>query len=243
MSKLLDSIMSGLQAEIEASQRDIDADDHDSFPTHRQILDVYAFLIHWFVMAADKAGSKSSEEVIVASKPKRGKGATKPSRKAASNRDAETFTWTEQIIPTLALVGRLLRIKSHRIWLSTAERDTFINCLTQPVYHVMENEALMKIEDIRGEAYKVICLAVKNHGHAFGAQTSMIQCLQYFEHLAEPIAEILTLLKDQFDHTQLAEGILRMALIEIVGALIKDIAMEEETQVDANKKESRINAL
>lgn len=42
-----------------------------------------------------------------------------------------------------------------------------------------------------------------------GAQTSMIQCLQYFEHLAEPIAEILTLLKDQFDHTQLAEGILR----------------------------------
>ncbi|KAG8959169.1 hypothetical protein FRC00_001869 [Tulasnella sp. 408] len=60
----------GLQAEIEAAQRDIDADDHDSFPTHRQILDVYAFLIHWFVMAADKAGSKSSEDIVVASKPK-----------------------------------------------------------------------------------------------------------------------------------------------------------------------------
>lgn len=92
----------------------------------------------------------------------------------------------------------------------------------------MENETLMKTESIRGEAYKVICLAVKHHGHAFGesaseisfpfklltistsgAQTSMIQCLQYFEHLAEPIAEILTLLKDQFDHTQLAEGVLR----------------------------------
>ncbi|KAG8896374.1 Condensin complex subunit, partial [Tulasnella sp. 417] len=36
---------------------------------------------------------------------------------------------------------------------------------------------------------------------------------------------------------------MRMALIEIVGALIKDIAMDEETQVDAHKKENRINAL
>lgn len=36
---------------------------------------------------------------------------------------------------------------------------------------------------------------------------------------------------------------MRMALIEIVGALIKDIAMDEETQVDAQKKENRINAL
>ncbi|KAG8973254.1 Condensin complex subunit [Tulasnella sp. 425] len=303
MSKLLDSITSGtslddwicLQAEIDAAQRDIDADDHDSFPTHRQILDVYAFLIHWFAMTADKAGSKSSEDVVVASKPKRGKGTAKTSRKASANHDGETFTWTEQIVPTLALISKLLRIKSHRIWLSTAERDTFINCVTQPVYHVMENETLMKSESIRNEAYKLICLAVKNHGHAFGAQTSMIQCLQYFEHLAEPIAEILTLLKDQFDHTQLAEGILReisgktfnaqdtksprsfsrflirltdlspllvrkqlslllahidsesypmrMAIIEIVGALIKDIAMEEETQVDAQKKENRINAL
>ncbi|KAG8948741.1 Condensin complex subunit [Tulasnella sp. 424] len=284
-----------LQAEIDAAQRDIDADDHDSFPTHRQILDVYAFLIHWFAMTADKAGSKSSEDVVVASKPKRGKGTAKTSRKASANHDGETFTWTEQIVPTLALISKLLRIKSHRIWLSTAERDTFINCVTQPVYHVMENETLMKSESIRNEAYKLICLAVKNHGHAFGAQTSMIQCLQYFEHLAEPIAEILTLLKDQFDHTQLAEGILReisgktfnaqdtksprsfsrflirltdlspllvrkqlslllahidsesypmrMAIIEIVGALIKDIAMEEETQVDAQKKENRINAL
>lgn len=74
---------------------------------------------------------------------------------------------------------------------------------------------------------KVICYAVKNHGHAFGwylsgsetlevvltaiagAQTSLIQCLQYFEHLAEPIVDILALLKNQLDHTQLTEGILR----------------------------------
>ena len=36
---------------------------------------------------------------------------------------------------------------------------------------------------------------------------------------------------------------MRMAIIEIVGALIKDMATEEETQVDSDKKERHINAL
>lgn len=73
----------------------------------------------------------------------------------------------------------------------------------------MESESYMKEPPIREAAYKVLCLAVKNHGHAFGAQTSMMQCLQYSEHLADPIAEILTMLKDGYDHVQLTEGILR----------------------------------
>lgn len=36
---------------------------------------------------------------------------------------------------------------------------------------------------------------------------------------------------------------MRMAIIEIVGALIKDLAEEEESEGDAEKKEKRINAL
>lgn len=67
----------------------------------------------------------------------------------------------------------------------------------------------MKNNDIKLGVYKVICLAVKNHGHGFGAQISIMQCLQYFEHLAEPMAEALTVLVKEFDHPQLAEEILR----------------------------------
>jgi len=36
-----------------------------------------------------------------------------------------------------------------------------------------------------------------------------MQCLQYFEHLSEPMAEALTVLAKEFDHSQLAEEILR----------------------------------
>lgn len=67
----------------------------------------------------------------------------------------------------------------------------------------------MKVTDIRLGVYKVICLAVKHHGHGFGAQISIMQCLQYYEHLSEPMAEALTVLAKEFDHSQLAEEILR----------------------------------
>ena len=41
------------------------------------------------------------------------------------------------------------------------------SCVTRPAYHIMENEGYMKPLEVRLGAYKVICLAVKHHGHAF----------------------------------------------------------------------------
>lgn len=67
----------------------------------------------------------------------------------------------------------------------------------------------MKVNEIKLGVYKVICLAVKHHGHGFGAQISIMQNLQYYEHLSEPMAEALTVLSKEFDHSQLADEILR----------------------------------
>ena len=69
----------------------------------------------------------------------------------------------------------------------------------------------MKNMEIKLGIYKIICHAVKKHGHTFSAQISVMQCLQYFEHLSEPMAEVLAVLQKEFDHTQLAEEILRYA--------------------------------
>ncbi len=44
-----------------------------------------------------------------------------------------------------------------------------------------------------------------------GAQTSIIQNLSYFEHLAEPMAEFLHILAEQYDYPQLTDEILRSA--------------------------------
>lgn len=67
----------------------------------------------------------------------------------------------------------------------------------------------MKFQEIRKGVYLVICLAVKQHNHAFAAQTSIMQHLQFFEHLSEPMAECLSLLSKEYDHSQLGDEILR----------------------------------
>lgn len=83
------------------------------------------------------------------------------------------------------------------------------SCFTRSAYQIVETEAHLKQAEIRLGFYKVICLAVKFHGHAFGAQTSVMQNLTYFEHLSEPMAEMLTILEKEFDHVQLTEEVLR----------------------------------
>lgn len=70
----------------------------------------------------------------------------------------------------------------------------------------------MKVTEIKLGIYKIICLAVKTHGHTFSAQISIMQSLQYFEHLSEPMAEVLAVLQKEFDHTQLAEEVLRYSM-------------------------------
>lgn len=67
----------------------------------------------------------------------------------------------------------------------------------------------MKDNIIKMNVYKVICIAVKHHGHAVAAQISIMQSLQYYEHLSEPMAELLSYLAKEFDHAQLGDEILR----------------------------------
>ena len=46
-------------------------------------------------------------------------------------------------------------------------------------------------------------------GDTVGAQTSVLQNLSYFEHLAEPMAEFVHILSEQYDYPQLAGEVLR----------------------------------
>ncbi|KAJ7732950.1 hypothetical protein DFH07DRAFT_990553, partial [Mycena maculata] len=103
------------------------------------------------------------------------------------------------------LISKVLRLSTQRIWTTTAERDTLISGLTRPAYYITESEVYMKLQDIKLSVYKVICLAVKHHGHALNAQITIIQSLQFYEYLSEPMAECLA---KEFDHTQLGDEVL-----------------------------------
>jgi condensin complex subunit 1 len=69
--------------------------------------------------------------------------------------------------------------------------------------------------------FKVLCLAIKHQQHGLGrdlnsartehiaAQTAIVQNLQYYEHLSDPMAELLQILAEQYDYPQLTDDILR----------------------------------
>ncbi|KAI7577971.1 hypothetical protein KC343_g21547, partial [Hortaea werneckii] len=104
---------------------------------------------------------------------------------------------------------KVMKLKLAKVFVTTSERDTFISLFTRPVYQILESEQRVKSTAIRMHAFKVLCIAVKHHGHAYGAQNSIIQNLTYYEHLAEPMAEFLNILAEQYDYPQLAEEVMK----------------------------------
>ncbi|KAF9269363.1 hypothetical protein L218DRAFT_1072228 [Marasmius fiardii PR-910] len=220
MSKLLDSVTSGLKAESESTQSDISNDNRQTFDVHKKALEMYAFILHWVVKAAEKVKETDGDgriSGIAAPKARRGRGtkaagAGRPGGRAGAKKQAssEKWNWMGQIPDVLAAISRLMqRLPTQRLWTTTAERDKFIGCITRPAYHVAENEQYMKAEEIRLGVYKVICLAVKHQGHSAAAQILIMQRLQYYEHLAEPMAHCLWVLSKDFDHNQLGDEVLR----------------------------------
>lgn len=130
MSKLLDSISSGLLAELEATIRDIETGDPKTYMAHKTPLEMYAFLLHWFVTAVEKVRASDDGDLPAAPAPKarkiKGKSATGRGPGRSTAKKNESWTWQEQIPPTLALISKVLRLQSQRIWTTTAERDTFM---------------------------------------------------------------------------------------------------------------------
>ena len=118
--------------EFETTMKELDTVDQQIWMSHRTPLEMYAFLLHWFVSAAERVKAQSEEDAPVTVAPTKGRkgrgGKTNAGRAAAARRDVQ-WTWVDQIPSTLALISKILRLKTHRIWTTTADRDAFIKCV------------------------------------------------------------------------------------------------------------------
>ncbi|KAJ5152864.1 uncharacterized protein N7482_009342 [Penicillium canariense] len=201
LSKVLDLIVSGLSVEADIIHGDLESDEQEAIQHHKQLLEMYGFLLQWALSAVEvKAAEKPAE-----SAPARRGG---PKSKSKSAKDGQ-WDWTPQIQISMETMCKVMKLKLGRIFLTTSDRDTFITLFTRTIYLVLESEQRVKSMAIRMHAFKVLCIAVKHHGHAFGAQTSIVQSLTYFEHLSEPMAEFLHILAEQYDYPQLSDEILK----------------------------------
>lgn len=128
MSKLLDSISSAFQSQVESSLNDVEREDQQVYVAHKVPLEMYAFLLNWFVLAAEKVRAAGEEDLPAAPPPRtrKGRGGKATTSRTASAKKAESWTWTDQIPGALAVISKALRIKTQRIWTTTPERDAFI---------------------------------------------------------------------------------------------------------------------
>lgn len=203
LSKIFDLVMSGMSAEADAVHNDIDSpDEQDSVPHHKKLLEIYGFLLQWTIAAVETKAAEKSTTAPAA----RGRG--KPKKGAAKDKEA-AWDSANQLQAALDIMCKVLKLKLSKIFLTTSERDTFIGLLTRPVYMILESEQRAKATAIRMHCFKVLCIAVKHHGHGYAAQINIIQNLTYFEHLSEPMAEFLHILAETYDYPQLADEVLR----------------------------------
>ncbi|KAL4983055.1 armadillo-type protein [Aspergillus falconensis] len=202
LSKLLDLIVSGLSVEADIIHGDLESDEQDSIQAHKELLEMYGFILQWVLSAVEL---KAAEKPAEAAPARRGTG------KSGRSKASKDSNWdgTAQIQVAMETMCKVMKLKLGKIFLTTSDRDTFINLFTRSSYLILESEQRVKSMSIRMHAFKVLCIAVKHHGHGFGAQTSIVQSLTYFEHLSEPMAEFLHILAEQYDYPQLSDEILK----------------------------------
>lgn len=163
LSKVLDLVVSGLSAEADIVHHDLETEEQDAAQNHKQLLEMYGFLLQWTLSVVE---TKAAEKPATTSAA-RGRGANKSTKSKPGTKDG-SWDSSAQLQLALDVMCKILKLKLGKIFLTTSERDTFVNLFTRPVYLIMESEQRVKSTALRMHAFKVLCIAVKHHGHAFG---------------------------------------------------------------------------
>lgn len=168
LSKLLDLIVSGLSVEADIIHGDLESDEQDSILHHKELLEMYGFILQWALSAVElKAAEKPAEPVPA----RRGPG------KSGRSKTTKDSNWdgTAQIQVSMETMCKVMKLKLSKIFLTTSDRDTFINLFTRSIYLILESEQRVKSMAIRMHAFKVLCIAVKHHGHGFGTPLEKVE--------------------------------------------------------------------
>ena len=170
LSKIFDLIISGFSTEADAANSELDGQDQDVSSDSKRLLEMYAFLLQWSIVVVEV---KAAERPTTA--PAKGRGAKGSKAKAA----AKDGSWdiSTQLQAAVNTICKVLRLKLSKVFVTTTERDTFVGLCTRPVYLILENEQRVKNTSLRMYAFKVLCIAIKHHGHGFGTKNFSLNLL------------------------------------------------------------------
>lgn len=155
-------VVSGLAVAADNAHHDLECDDTEAVPEHKKLLEMYAYILQWALSSVE---AKAAEKASSAAATRRGPG--KQARNKSVSKDG-SWDSSSQIQIAMEVICKVLKLKLSKIFLTTSDRDTFVNLFTRSIYLILESEQRVKSMTIRMHAFKVLCIAVKHHGHAFG---------------------------------------------------------------------------
>lgn len=114
-----------------------------------------------------------------------------------------------QVEDALDAVGACLKVDLAKLFVTTPEKTQFLDMFVRPIFRLMESPERMKVLPIKTLMYRDIALAVTKHGMGVVVQNAVVQALTYYVHLPLYMAELMNRLSSDYDHTALAEDLLR----------------------------------
>ncbi|KAF8935517.1 armadillo-type protein [Dissophora ornata] len=222
-TKVWDIVLSGFNAEVASTAQDLEINDQDVYMQHREPLEMYGFLIFWIINITEQKATSRAASTEKTAKSTRGKGAR--ASKDNNEADEQSSTWTSEKQKAMDSMSKCLELQLSKIWTATHEKETFISLFFKPAYQILENKENIKNSALKQRVYKVLCICIKRHNHEFGAKTTILQNLQYWEHTPEPMAELLEMLINDYDYSQLADSILREVSSREFDETIKDVSV------------------
>ncbi|OZJ03310.1 hypothetical protein BZG36_02281 [Bifiguratus adelaidae] len=208
LARLLDVLLDAFEAEIKATAVDIDANQDDTFLDHRTALEMYGFLVHWFIASAEEKvlSNTTGRERTANARPKKGRGAAK---RHDSEENFVDWNWATQKQKSLDLMTSVMELRMNKIWNLTPLRDSYVSMLTKTAHQIMENPANSKLVGVKAAVFRLLGVAVSKYNQGFAVQTTIMQNLQYYEHTGESMAEFLYVLSEQHGYSQVTDEILR----------------------------------
>lgn len=196
--QLVDLVVSGLDASVRALREAMAAVDTERFISLREMVEKYAFLGHWLLCRAENEMSSNAGSADAAAVTDN-----------ISRRPKTAGVSGSRCCLLLAAFGRVVSLGLEALLPTRTERDTFATMYLRPALRIMEHEVICKDAELRRHVVKAVCVAVKRQAQLSLVETQVVQLLCYYEHVADVLVELIVVLKEQFDHSALADAVLR----------------------------------
>ncbi|XP_061198116.1 condensin complex subunit 1-like [Saccostrea echinata] len=105
----------------------------------------------------------------------------------------------------------LVSLNILRLWDPPIAEAEFVNMVTNLVYKLLENPAVVyvKAKETRTAIFNIVGVMVKRYNHGLSASLKILQQLQHFEHLVSPLAEMTSIITTDYGNKSMVAEIMR----------------------------------